>query len=229
MANYANYAAPNLQNVEFFDSGGNIISSWLESGNSNTATSTVYWLRLVPGIAASSSLTIYMGFASQGTNLFNGQTVGEAPTLGSSYGQYDNGAYVFDAYYNMDSSPVVSVNVAQGGSYSVASSAGPLGNTQPLLQWTGYSGGNELATFSPTELPSDLAVSAWVETNAQPFDIGLGVTSSSSLYNGYFVDPGEDYNANFAIWSSSNGTSNNGWASILGSVHILCPPVPGTR
>ena len=37
-ASYAPYEAQNLQNIEFFDSSGSIIPSWLESGNSNGAT-----------------------------------------------------------------------------------------------------------------------------------------------------------------------------------------------
>ena len=39
-AAYSQYEASNLQNIEFFDSSGNIISSWLESGNSASSTTT---------------------------------------------------------------------------------------------------------------------------------------------------------------------------------------------
>jgi hypothetical protein len=96
--NYGNYAASNLQNIEFFDSNGAVIPSWLELGNSNSSTNTIYWLKLANGIAANSNITIYMGFASKDTNFFNSQLVGEAPTLSSIYGQYDNGADVFNVY-----------------------------------------------------------------------------------------------------------------------------------
>ena len=91
-ASYFPYEAQNLQNIEFFDSSGYIIPSWLESGNSNTATSTVYWLSLHSEIPASSNVTVYMGFASLSTNLLNAQTTGEAPQLSPTYGQYDDGA-----------------------------------------------------------------------------------------------------------------------------------------
>ncbi len=46
------YEGSLLQNVEFFTDAnplntvGTVIPSWLESGNSNTATNTVYWVRL---------------------------------------------------------------------------------------------------------------------------------------------------------------------------------------
>ncbi len=99
-AAYSSYEAPNLQNIEFFDSNGAAIPSWLESGNTNTATNTVYWLNIANGIPAMSNTTLYMGFASTSTNLFNTQTTGEAPELSPAYGQYDSGANVFPFYDN---------------------------------------------------------------------------------------------------------------------------------
>ena len=96
-AAYSSYETSNLQNIEFYDNNGMVIPSWLESGNSNTATDTIYWLKL-PSIPANSQTTICMGFASLGANLFNTQTTGEAPDLSPSYGEYDDGASVF-AYY----------------------------------------------------------------------------------------------------------------------------------
>jgi hypothetical protein len=95
---YFLYEAPNLQNVEFFSSSGTIIPSWLESGNSNTATSTTYWLRLPTGIPAGSNITVYMGFDKTTVNLFNAQTTGEAPELSPAYGEYDSGNSVFNFY-----------------------------------------------------------------------------------------------------------------------------------
>ncbi|MGC8533631.1 MAG: LamG-like jellyroll fold domain-containing protein [Candidatus Parvarchaeum sp.] len=98
-ADYQQYEASNLQNVEFFYPNGTIINSWLESGNSNTATNSVYWLKL-SGIPASSSITVYMGFASKSVNLFNNTNDGEAPQLSPTYGEYDNGANVFLNYFS---------------------------------------------------------------------------------------------------------------------------------
>ncbi|MEM3875781.1 MAG: DUF2341 domain-containing protein, partial [Candidatus Micrarchaeaceae archaeon] len=97
---YKPYEAGNLQNIEFFYANGTIIPSWLESGNSNASSSAVYWLKLNNGIPSSSSITIYMGIASISTNLFNGNTIGEAPQLSATYGEYDNGASMFNFYDN---------------------------------------------------------------------------------------------------------------------------------
>ena len=103
-ATYASQEAANLQNVEFYDSTGSVIPSWLESGNSNSATNSIYWLKLANGIPANSSIPVYLGFAGTTTNLFNAQSVGEAPQLSPTYGEYDTGGIVFNYYDNFASS-----------------------------------------------------------------------------------------------------------------------------
>ena len=55
------------KNVEFLYSNGTIIPSWLEN---YTSTHAIWWVK-VGSIPASSSITIYMGFAPTSTNLFN--------------------------------------------------------------------------------------------------------------------------------------------------------------
>jgi YVTN family beta-propeller protein len=118
---YSSFEAFNLQNVEFFDSKGLVIPSWLESGNFRTAPKTIYWLSLSKGIPADSSVTVYMGFANPTTNLFNSQTTGEAPELSPIYAQYDTGSRVFPFYDNFAvNSPnsAWSVSLSLGASYS---------------------------------------------------------------------------------------------------------------
>jgi len=100
--NYANYVAynGNIANFEFFTQSGQILPAWIESNNSGTLT---VWVKLPNGIPASSSLTIYLGFASKTTNLLSSSGtsgIGEAPQLSSTYAQYDDGASVFGAYDN---------------------------------------------------------------------------------------------------------------------------------
>ncbi len=107
-ASFAKFEAPNLQNVEFLDGSGNVLSSWLESGNSSSSSQSLYWVKLPTGVPADSSITIYLAFASPTTNLFNDLTTGEAPQLSagaspgvsSTYGIYDDGPAVFPVYEN---------------------------------------------------------------------------------------------------------------------------------
>ena len=97
---YSSYLASGLSNVNFQDGSGNIIDSWLESGNSNTSTSTIYWVSLANGIGANSSVTIYYCIYATTVNAFNTTNTGVAPQLTSTYAQYDDGASVFTNYWN---------------------------------------------------------------------------------------------------------------------------------
>jgi len=99
---YSSYETPNLQNVEFFDSAGALIPSWLESGASNNSTNTVYWLKIAGGVGAESVITVYMGFAPETLNLFNALSTGEAPALSPAYGEYDDGGSVFNYEWNFE-------------------------------------------------------------------------------------------------------------------------------
>jgi len=108
---YEQYEAGGLTNVAFYNASGTQLDSWLESGNSNTSTNTVYWVKLPNGIPASSSITIYMRFYQPLSNMqFNSNNDGEAPQLScpnpsnitncSTYAEYDDGANVFNFYDN---------------------------------------------------------------------------------------------------------------------------------
>ena len=92
------YEASNFQNVEFLYTNGTVIPSWLEIYNASDGFA-IYWLKM-EGIAAYSPVTIDIKFEPASLNLFNGVTVGEAPQLSPTYGQYDNGADVFNFYDN---------------------------------------------------------------------------------------------------------------------------------
>jgi len=100
--NYASYITynGNFANFEFFTQSGSVLPAWIESNNSGTLT---VWVNLPNGIPASSSLTIYLGFASKTTNLLSSSGtsgIGEAPQLSSTYAEYDDGASVFNNYWN---------------------------------------------------------------------------------------------------------------------------------
>ncbi len=102
---YASLEGANLQNVMWFASNGSVIPSWIESGDSNSNTGTVYWLKISASLGAYSFMDIYMGFGSLSEDfLSNTSNEGVAPQLTPTYGQYDNGANVFWYYQNFKSS-----------------------------------------------------------------------------------------------------------------------------
>jgi len=114
---YASYEQSGLQNVEFTTSPnaqGTVLDAWIESNASNTATDTIYWVKLPNGIGASSSITIYMNFMPSSVMSSSGPT-GEAPQLSSTYAEYDDGASVFNAYQNFAGSSCPSGWSCQSG------------------------------------------------------------------------------------------------------------------
>lgn len=118
---YLPFEAPGLGNVMFFTQTGATMPSWLESGNSNTASSTTYWLKTGKSISANGNLVVYMGFASLAANLFNGRSIGEAPQLSPVYGAYDDGRSVFslyDSFKAQTSNSAWVANLTAGGSFN---------------------------------------------------------------------------------------------------------------
>jgi hypothetical protein len=90
-----------LGNIRFYADSAftQPLYAWVEYGNSNSSTSTYIWVNLPINIPANSSITIYMKLLPVGTK-YDGVYMGEAPQLSSIYGQYDNGARVFNNYWN---------------------------------------------------------------------------------------------------------------------------------
>ena len=226
-ATYSQYEAGNLNNIEFFYANGTVIPSWLEgsastpslntANNANlyTSTNTIYWLRIYPSatlLCTSCQLAIYMGFASTSTNLLGVTTTGEAPQLSSTYAQYDNGANIFLQYFNMNTNPIVQ---SSAGTYSITTATGPTGVSQPLLTLTGLNGQGFAAFTMGTTLPSSFIVDVVAKSDAGSHDMGMGVTTSGSLYNGYvLVDPGCTSDSVLCIFKITSSTS---WGSPLSS------------
>jgi len=94
---YSAYEASNLGNIRFYQNGTELYS-WCESGCSSSSNDAIFWVKL-PTIPRTSSVTIDMVFEPISTN-YDGVYAGEAPQLSPIYGEYDNGAEVFNNYWN---------------------------------------------------------------------------------------------------------------------------------
>lgn len=95
---YSTYEATDLSNINFQDGAGNILTSWLESGFTNTSTSTVYHILMNQTISASSNIDIYMVFYNTSAISKDNVVTGANPLYTSTYAQYDNGTNVFKQY-----------------------------------------------------------------------------------------------------------------------------------
>ena len=192
------------QNVEFFYSNGTVIPSWLESYSGSNA---IWWLKL-GSIPASSSITVYMGIASTSANLFNTVNDGEAPQLTcsnpsdtsscSTYAEYDDGANVFNNYWDFAGSSMPSgftftsglkltvtngltINSTEAAQYGYYSAASYSTNTivEEDLEFTGiasiYSGQAGVGI-------TDTSISEW-----SSFALNNPGAGSGEVFNGYLI------------------------------------------
>ena len=127
-AAYSNDINSAWSNVEFTTgpgATGTPLQAWIESGAGNTVSSTIVWVNLPSGIGANSNTVIYMNFMQSNVMSSSGPT-GEAPQLSSTYGQYDNGASVFNFYDNFAGTSLNTNKWTQGavtGTFSVNNGA----------------------------------------------------------------------------------------------------------
>jgi len=99
--NSADYQAA-LLNVNWQDGAGNILKSWLESGETNTSTASVYWVNLGANTITASGGTLIIYQVIYGTVVIamDGSNTGAEPNYTGTYAQYDNGTSVFTEYWN---------------------------------------------------------------------------------------------------------------------------------
>ncbi|MCL4376387.1 hypothetical protein M1558_02760 [Candidatus Parvarchaeota archaeon] len=124
-----------FQNVEFLNlTSGKVIDSWLENYTSKYA---IFWIKLPNGIPANSTIKdIAIYFAPKYTNLFNNQTTGETPQLSPTYGEYDNGADIFNYYQRFGGLSALPSGWSNLGGVPVSFSQDYMGYTQ--TSWGNY-------------------------------------------------------------------------------------------
>ncbi len=199
---YSAYEAPNLDNIQFIYQNGSIIPSWLESGASNTATSTIYWLK-IGSIPANGKLTIYEVFYPTSINMFNTVNTGEAPQLSPIYAEYDDGANVFNNYWNF-----AGTTLPNGWTSSIGSSSGSVTVNNGVTLASGTGGNNGWGTINyPFTMPaSDQTI---VEVYGKTASTGRQrmylTDTATSIFGGYYSDLGFDY----GIYGSSEITSGD--------------------
>jgi len=190
---YQSYLDSNLDNVQWQNANGEVLNSWLESGNTNSSTSTVYWVNLGSlTIPANGTLMInYCIFPLKQSN-FNATTTGLAPQLSTIYAQYDNAASIFSSYDNF-SGTTLNTNTwtAPSTSYTVNNGL------------TIKNGGGELISIAKYSAPTPVfdmfgSFSGFNSNNQQVF----GLIQSAQPYE-YWIndgngDTGAYYLANYS-------------------------------
>ncbi|MCL5008048.1 MAG: hypothetical protein M1562_02250 [Candidatus Marsarchaeota archaeon] len=211
---YRGREAGNLDNIEFFYANDSIVHSWLESGNTNTSTNTTYWLNISAGISAHSSITVYMGFANLTTDLFNNQTTGEAPQLSSTYAQYDDGASVFNNYWNFAGTGLPSGLTSTSSTDTITVDDG-LTVTEPTA-------GSGYAWILTGSIPAGQIIETDLLTSSSELNTRLGWSTSTSL--GGQENPYSSYDNNIG------GTAISGvWITSTSAGGIAVTPTVVTK
>lgn len=234
--NYTTYLASSLQNMYFYNtSNGAQLPMWIEgnasnemnSNSLNAAANVIIWVNLGANtISASSPASQYaFGIGATATNFFvSGNNVGEAPQLSPSYGEYDNGASVFNNYWNFAGTSLPTGWTGNSGGYTVndgitiATGGAGVSNYAETTSNYGYSnyllesyslfptGGNAAGDYQQfgygAESGYTVMLSTGINTGKLLLDNGgsQGATDYSSYIGAYQV---------WGIWFGTNGTASS--------------------
>jgi len=230
-SSYSTYEASDLGNIGFCMDTlcSTRLYSWLEGcgtsapyGACSTAsTLATFWVELTSSIAASGgSLTIYMVFLPTSTE-FDGVYRGEAPQLSATYAAYDNGANVFNAYFN-GNTPTSSFSVYTGDTLTQTKGIpGPGGTTINAIEAKGATGAhvpafsfNEATSNAPLTAESSFSLNAADKAdatgvvgfvdNAAVASIKNGITAQMGYDSSYFS---QAYDLGGAVTLAANGYS----------------------
>jgi hypothetical protein len=212
MNNYNSYASSNLSNIEFTYPNGTIIPSWRENGTSNSQT-VLYWLKL----GSFTTTTVYMDFFSTASNVLNTVNTGEAPQIPcgstptascSNYAEYDDGANVFNNYWNFAGTTLpaglsttgdttinngLTINSTAGGAYGIYTDTMINSNNYVLEAYMfqrGYNSGYGGLFYSISKSGGIYSGTSWI----------ISGTGTGESYNGVFSP-----NPNNEIITSLNG------------------------
>ena len=95
--------------VPYYAANGTPVYGWLEANASNASANTLLWLK-VASIPANGWTNVSIGFGPKDWfNLSATGYFGEAPELSSTYGEFDNGAKVFNFYDNFSGNTLSSL------------------------------------------------------------------------------------------------------------------------
>ena len=229
---FESYLAPALTNEIWTYTDGEPIPSWVETNATATSPATLTWLRLDRGVAADSSMEVWLNVYPPGDLLMDplGPS-GMAPQLTDPYyGAFDDGAVVFPAYDNFAGTTLSPVNVEYLG-WGGTNVSDPVVVNNSLTTNVGTVAQNGGVWVElPEELVPPVTVDALVTAETVPSNFGLGEFDADNGFSNGAAAPGvvyvaKTYGQSYAEGCSSDfhsGYDSNGTVagSLLG-VHSL--------
>ncbi|MCL4389660.1 hypothetical protein M1397_03595 [Candidatus Marsarchaeota archaeon] len=209
---YTPHERSDLGNLRFYDAA-QALYSWCESGCNSSAGKAVFWVKMDRPILANSVITLQMYFLPNNIE-YSGRYAGEAPQLScpdpsntvgcSTYAEYDNGARVFNNYWNFAGTALPSGLTTTGtGSYSVSNGI------------TITSGGNGYYVYG-TQITYPQIVETLIpaapSTSTEYIDVGESTGTALAIdgvpYSGYSIEmPGASGGLELRYEGSGGGGS----------------------
>jgi hypothetical protein len=227
---FSGYEGSNLGNIRFCPNTAcsTTLYAWLESCTpscTTSATSATAWVRLASQVTGNGgTLTIYMVFLIQ-TTTFDGNYWGEAPTLSALYGQYDNGANVFNFYDNFAGTGGLNTANWNTASYGTG---GTFSTNNMLMITCGASSAYNAAVVEKIALTAPAVAEADLvsQTGNQFTDLGVGSgwdsTTNGVANNGYTISWNGQSSAQFdRFWVDSSGSRTQVASTAAGSITSL--------
>lgn len=152
---YALEEGSNLGNIRFYF-GSKELYSWCESNcSSSAAGNAIFWVKTPQAIPPGQTMTIDMYFLPKSVQ-YDGVYAGEAPQLSPTYAEYDNGANVFDLYFNGDTP---TSDFATGGGDTVTQERGVSFGSSTINALRFTTGSSEVVTtvdmYTSASLPNN--------------------------------------------------------------------------
>jgi hypothetical protein len=179
-------------------------------------------------------MVIYMGFAPSTTSLFNTVNTGEAPTLSSSYGEYDNGVNVFTNYWNFAGTNLPSGWTIYGTAPTINN--GVTFSTSSMIETSSKFPITNILESDITIPPSGTANGGFayvVDVNGNPYTFTsywiAGGSSTGSFYSGITAQVASNSNSgsisglldgNYVGGTVGSGLGNTGLFSITATSSV---------
>ena len=183
--------------VRFWSPTDGWLHAWLESISSGTAT---IWLKIPSSIPANGTYQLYI--IQDSTLPMNGVYWGEAPQLSSTYAQYDNGANVFNNYWNFAGTSLPSSLTAEGTTSNIAINNGIT-----------FSGSSDALVRSTNAIPYPQIADALIQTSTSadyPSAVIGESTTTTMIDNAYgWLQNGYAWDYYGGAWRLEYITTNN--------------------
>lgn len=210
---YALEEGSNLGNIRFYF-GSKELYSWCESNcSSSAAGNAIFWVKTPQAIPPGQTMTIDMYFLPKSVQ-YDGVYAGEAPQLSPTYAEYDNGANVFNNYWNFAGTSLPS----EFTSYASSGTTLTVDNSLTVSTGSGSAGGIVgISGFTPPVISEAYITSqsGGAESGGIAQQIGNVATSGGYDFNGWGGSVGSG-----SLENGMSGTQNI-------NLQVLVPGIDG--